>query len=259
MNKNLDRIEAQLRSLFEKSLLNIFTGNRNTSALIDDVILVMEQNLIEKPDGRTFAPDQFQLHVPSEELLEWQAHQDVLNEIAATIYELGLKNGFYFQATPSVTIHASEDIPAHRVQMQANFTPMKPRIADTAAVTPPRTVVNGTSVPKNAFLIVRGKVNFPLEKPVINIGRHSNNDLVLDDEHVSRHHAQLRAINQHFVIFDLGSTGGLFLNGKPISQATLQAGDVLRISTINLIYIQDTTSANPTTAMPVNINGDDIE
>jgi hypothetical protein len=42
------------------------------------------------------------------------------------------------------------------------------------------------------------------------------------------------------------------LNGKSISQATLQAGDVLRIGTLNLIYIQDSTSANPTSAMPVN-------
>jgi pSer/pThr/pTyr-binding forkhead associated (FHA) protein len=259
MNKNLDRIEAQLRSLFENNLFHLLTGNHNTSALIDDLIQVMDQNLLEKPDGRTFAPDSFQLIVPPDDLLEWQAHQDVLDEIAETIYSLGLKNGFYFQSTPKVTLHASEAVAEHDVQIEAEFTPIKPVISDTAAVESPQKTVNGASVPKNAFLVVRGRENFPLEKTVINIGRHSDNDLVIDDKYVSRHHAQLRAINQHFVIFDLGSTGGILLNGKPISQATLQAGDVLRIGEVNLIYIQDSTSAHPTTAMPVNTGGEDIE
>ena len=53
------------------------------------------------------------------------------------------------------------------------------------------------------ILLLRGNPH-PLIKPVVNIGRHSESDLVIEDLHVSRHHAQLRAISQHYVIFDTG-------------------------------------------------------
>lgn len=72
---------------------------------------------------------------------------------------------------------------------------------------------------------------------------------MLDDLYVSRHHAQIRAINKHYVVFDVGSTGGILLNGKKVSQATLRPGDVLKIGTINLIYIEDVTSEQATTAV----------
>lgn len=252
MNKNLDRIEAQLRSLFEQSLLKLFTGRQSTTTLIDDLVRVMEENLKEREDGKTFAPDVFQLNVSPEALVEWQAHQDVLDDIAASLYELGLKNGFYFQATPAIRVEANTRVPAHAVRIKAGFTPLQPKPANTAAMEAPPQTVNGAQIPDHAFFILQGQHNFPLNKSVINIGRHSDNDLVIEDKYVSRHHAQLRAINQRYVIFDLGSTSGILLNGKSISQATLQAGDVLRIGTLNLIYIQDSTSANPTSAMPVN-------
>jgi pSer/pThr/pTyr-binding forkhead associated (FHA) protein len=106
-------------------------------------------------------------------------------------------------------------------------------------------------IPRNAFLIVGGKTNFPLDTPIINIGRHSDNDLVLADDYVSRHHAQIRAINKRYVVFDVGSTGGIFINGKQITQATLHPGDVLRMGMVNLIYVQDSTSENPTSVVDV--------
>jgi pSer/pThr/pTyr-binding forkhead associated (FHA) protein len=106
-------------------------------------------------------------------------------------------------------------------------------------------------IPQNAFLVIAGKTNFPLTKAVVNIGRHSDNDLILEDQYISRHHAQLRAIDNRYVIFDVGSTGGIFLNNKQISRATLHPGDVLRIGMVNLIYSQDTTAEQPTSAVPV--------
>ncbi len=105
------------------------------------------------------------------------------------------------------------------------------------------------SLPEDAFFIVGGTRNYPLTEPVINIGRHSNNDLVLNDPHVSRHHAQLRAINKRYVIFDIGSIGGTLINDKPITQATLFNGDVVRLGMTNLIYVQANISTSPTTAL----------
>jgi len=62
------------------------------------------------------------------------------------------------------------------------------------------------------------------------IGRRSDNDIVLDDDDVSRHHAVVIDAGGSFVISDLRSTNGVQVQGRRIrSSATLSDGDHVRI------------------------------
>lgn len=58
----------------------------------------------------------------------------------------------------------------------------------------------------------------------INIGRASDNDIVVAHESMSGHHAQLKLVGNHYILVDLDSTNGTFLEGAPVSQAPLQNG-----------------------------------
>ncbi|MDT9699065.1 FHA domain-containing protein [Streptomyces sp. P17] len=70
----------------------------------------------------------------------------------------------------------------------------------------------------------------PLPTRTVRIGRAADNDLVLDDLVVSRHHAELRALpDGGHEIADLGSHNGTFLNGGPITAAPVLPGDVIGI------------------------------
>lgn len=93
-------------------------------------------------------------------------------------------------------------------------------------------------VPPNAFLIVNSQV-FPLDQEVINIGRSLENHLVIDDPSVSRAHAQLIAIKNHFMVFDQNSTGGTFVNGKRISRTVLNSGDIVSLAAVSMLYVED--------------------
>jgi pSer/pThr/pTyr-binding forkhead associated (FHA) protein len=95
------------------------------------------------------------------------------------------------------------------------------------------------NVPESAFLIVDGVKEFRLRRQVINIGRRLDNDLVVDDPRVSRHHVQLRSIKGRFVLFDLNSSGGTFINGQRASQSILYPGDVISLAGVSLIFGQD--------------------
>jgi pSer/pThr/pTyr-binding forkhead associated (FHA) protein len=86
---------------------------------------------------------------------------------------------------------------------------------------------------------VNGLQVFALEQSVINIGRRPDNHLVIDDPRISRTHAQLRLIKSRFVIFDLDSTGGTFVNGLRVRQSYLFPGDVISLSGVPLVYSQD--------------------
>lgn len=251
MTNNLDRLEAQLRALFEERLIKILTGKSTSNDFINELIRVMRADLEKNPDGVILAPDRYVLEVPPESLAVWQTYQPFLDEMSKQLSDRGTQEGFYFSTSPTIEIIEDENILGDEWQIRAEFSSMNETLPDTAAMDGPELIPEGDLVPANAFLVVGGKTNFPLQTVVVNIGRHSDNDLIIEDHYISRHHVQLRAINRHYVIFDVGSTGGILLNGKPVTQATLHPGDVIRIGMTHLIFVQDTTGDLPTTALPL--------
>lgn len=78
---------------------------------------------------------------------------------------------------------------------------------------------------------------FPLTKEVITIGRGSGNDIVLPDPRVSRQHAEIRRQDDEFIITDLGSTNGTFVNGVRIEEPQpLRRGDRIEIGTTAFLF-----------------------
>jgi predicted component of type VI protein secretion system len=76
---------------------------------------------------------------------------------------------------------------------------------------------------------VPGKI-FELVKDVLTIGRDVNNDVVINDAEVSRNHARLTAQAGGYLIEDLASTNGTFVNGQRlIGPKLLNAGDVVAL------------------------------
>jgi pSer/pThr/pTyr-binding forkhead associated (FHA) protein len=69
-----------------------------------------------------------------------------------------------------------------------------------------------------------------LSDKAIRIGRTPDNDLVVSDLDLSRHHAELRkSPSGSYEIIDLGSHNGTFVNGKRVSRATLTDQDTISI------------------------------
>ena len=47
-------------------------------------------------------------------------------------------------------------------------------------------------------------------------------------------------IRDHFVLFDVGSSGGTYVNGQRISQGLLYPGDIISLAGIDLVFMQGT-------------------
>ena len=79
---------------------------------------------------------------------------------------------------------------------------------------------------------------YRIEKPVVNIGRQLTNDIIVEDKRVSRYHAQIKyQSNGQFMIFDLGSTNGITINGTPhLRQHTLRSGDRFTIGSYDFYF-----------------------
>jgi len=92
------------------------------------------------------------------------------------------------------------------------------------------------AIPEHAFLIIEGVKVQPLLETVINIGRKLENHVVIDDPRISRVHAQLRVIKGQYVLFDLDSKGGTFVNGQRTSQTILYSGDMISLAGVTLVF-----------------------
>ena len=87
-----------------------------------------------------------------------------------------------------------------------------------------------------AYQPVRGKP-MQLMKPVIHIGRHLTNDIVVNDKRVSRHHAEMRYEHGQFVLYDLGSTNGVGINGVLTRQPVpLKNNDIISVGSHDYVF-----------------------
>lgn len=92
-----------------------------------------------------------------------------------------------------------------------------------------------------ALLVVGGELNgslFDLVGSSVSVGRSADNTIPLDFNGISRYHFKLNADGAEFILEDLGSKNGTFLNNKKVEGSTkLNKGDIIKIGAIALKYL----------------------
>lgn len=89
-----------------------------------------------------------------------------------------------------------------------------------------------------------GRVFTLSEMAATSLGRAKMNDIVLEDISVSSEHCRIRPENGAFVVHDLKSTNGTYINEKKIAHQPLVAGDTLKLGETSLQFRLDHQRAN---------------
>ncbi len=187
------------------------------------------------------APTLFVLRLPEAYADAFHHNRGLGDELAQALHEVGKRMGLAFPVIPNVRVDADPRLEANAFDVRAELV-----LPDTLRGVPwPRP---DEEPPRGAYLLVGDGRVFPLRQGVVHIGRRSDNDLVLADPRVSRRHAQLRLRRGYYMLFDLGSTGGTYVNGKPITQTVLYPGDQIRFAGMLVTYGQRST--RPLTEAP---------
>ncbi len=81
---------------------------------------------------------------------------------------------------------------------------------------------------------------WPLDRPLMNIGRAPDNEIQLDAQVVSRRHAALEKAGPGWQLRDLGTVNGTYLNGARIEgTAPLKEGDTIQIGSFSMVVGDD--------------------
>ncbi len=102
-------------------------------------------------------------------------------------------------------------------------------------------IVMVDSPPTTGMLVVRqgpkAGSRIALDASQIQIGRHPESDIFLDDITVSRRHAEILREGSGHDVVDVGSLNGTYVNRKRVDRSPLSDGDEVQIGKFKLVYV----------------------
>jgi hypothetical protein len=116
---------------------------------------------------------------------------------------------------------------------------MKPNLSQTIVHNPipieiQKTAIASSNVPTLKIVSVNGIQHHRIEKLPLTLGRESYNDIIIQDNSVSKKHAELVFENGYFYLIDLDSTNGLIVNGQKFSKIQLKENEKVYLGNATL-------------------------
>jgi len=247
MNTNhIARFEDVVQRLVEGTFARLFAGRLRPLEVANALAHAMEDRAIPGPGSSLLAPNHYGVALNPADYGAMLAQQPQLaDDLARHLFDLAQQAGFVLADLPLVNLNAQPGVPLHQARVTARW--LAPESDHTLQMPlPTRTALDDQALPTCPFLILEGQRHLALTHAAVSLGRSLDNEIIVDDARVSRHHAQLRRRYDRYVIYDLGSTGGTTVNGYPVQECVLEAGDVISLAGVEIIYGEDTPT--PTAA-----------
>src|SRR5918997_2987310 len=94
---------------------------------------------------------------------------------------------------------------------------------------------------------------FELGEEVLSVGRDSTNDVRLADSLLSRRHCRVERAGERFLLTDLESLNGTFVNGRPVREHTLADGDRVTVGESCFVFLSGEGEPEPGPSNPVTL------
>jgi hypothetical protein len=214
----LARLERALERIVEGSIAGVFRlrvqpaeiGRRLERAMLDGRVTSV---------GTSLAPNLYEVRLHPEDAAAFAGWDEALSrEMETWLAELAFARGL--STVGPIQVHLVEDASVSRRAVRAEG-----RFAGGAAPAAKSRPDRGLPRPLRLLPIEPGAPHLSLRSSPVTVGRAEDNDLVLADPQVSRHHARLEPDSQGWRAVDLGSTNGTWVNGIRLNAATIAVGD----------------------------------
>jgi Protein of unknown function (DUF3662)/FHA domain len=243
----LKNIEKRMESLVEGVFGRAFRRQIHPVEIAKALTKQMDEGRMVSI-SRTYAPNDFTVHLSEEDTESIRAYQDALRDELIQYASTHAENKDYHLMTPPrVRFETEDSLRFGEFGITAKLTGGDgPREKGAPQDTSGQTrifrtddtggVAQGTSaispehhgLAREVVEVVTKDGSFPLEgRGPWTVGRSQDNDIVIPDPNVSRKHARLSRADNGYVVEDLGSTNGTLLDGAPIDRERIESGDEL--------------------------------
>ena len=244
------RFEALAERLVEGTFARLFAGRLSPLEVATHLTRAMEDYQTLSPDGTAQAPTHYWVYLHPDDCNALAAEQPMLEkELGRHVAGLAAQADLALEVTPVVYVLPDEEMGPHEIRVVARWileeaTEVEKTREMEASQEQAEAEVTITP-PGRPFLILEGHRHVNLLQPVVSIGRALDNDVIIEDSRISRHHAQLRRRYGRYVLYDLGSSGGTQINGYPVEECVLHSGDVISFADVQVIYGEDPPTPIP--------------
>ncbi len=175
--------------------------------------------------SKIYIPNEYTIRLSPADFAAFADFQDKLvNELKAYLDKRRKEKNYALMGTLSVVLMEDTALPLGRAEVEARL------------VTPSQ--MENSEATASVSLIIDGEEaeTVFLGPDRVTIGRLESNEISVPDPGISRHHADIHLEDRRFILTDLGTTNGTFLNGKRIAEAELKDGDRISIGKVSLIF-----------------------
>src|SRR5712692_8932151 len=247
----LARFERLMEDAVEGSLRRVFPTTIQPVQLAKAAARAMEEAQVIGLHGAE-VPNSYRLRLASADLQRFADYTATMSrELSRYLVAYARERGLRPIAEPRVELLEDPSVRPGSVRADARFVDLAParateletavegtrrlRLADLASARP-----SGPAASERALWITdRAGLRFALEPPlgVVRVGRATDNEIAIDNQNVSRYHAQLRWVESSWLVYDLDSTNGTFVDGQRVDTAqpkAVAAGATLRLGDYDL-------------------------
>lgn len=238
---SLKDIEKRLESFFEGVFVKGFKTSVQPVELAKKLIKEMDSHKTISV-GKVYVPNEYTVAVSMQDVKSVKSFESVLvGDLADYLMDHAKDQRYTLTETPRIEIEANEGLSLGEIKISSRLTATEePDMKDQTQLIPPEEIKKEEiSLGRPACLIFRTEaetLTFPLLKKTAVLGRLHTNDIVLEDPNVSRVHAEIKREDNHFTLYDLGSTNGTYVNGKPQKKWILQNGDIINLGETELLF-----------------------
>lgn len=236
MKQILEYLENRIQALVERSI-HLIPGQYYQTLTID-IIHGLRDRISYAIGNDEDIPNIFSIYVHPTDFAALQIEPQWLTDVKKIIVDAVSESHHNLPGEISIELIADEEVQRQKYRLES-FS-VRSVIEQTSALK----VEVVTKFPphqteKNSYLLMQDQSVFTLGRGILQIGRRKDNNIVIEHPTISRNHAQIRYIRGQYIIFDLNSTSGTYVNGIKIRQAVLQPGDVITLAGFSLIYIEE--------------------
>ena len=246
----LTALERFLERLVERPIGRLFRAPIEPEQLRRRVERAMEEGR-HGVGGRTRVPDRYRILLQPDDLAaflrRYPAPEPGLREAA---HAYARQRGWLLRERPLVTLHPSGGVARGDIVVTAAISddarPMDP--AASGGARDRRSSLEATAILPPAVLgevaLLVSSHGRPARRvaiagAVLRIGRAVDNEVVLPDERVSRHHGLITVAHGSLVYRDLASANGSYLRGQRVTEVALGPGDELTLGSTSLRLVPD--------------------
>ena len=214
----LKRIEQKLEKLVEGTFTRAFPSSVKPIELGKRVRRVLEDKKTIGVQGQIIIPNRYVISLSPKDLENIESIQEsIQREISSSIRDHANDENYHFQGTLTVEILSNSSLKTGSIEVDGLFEENKGGF-------PP-----GSLIDENGERLI-------ITEQKLSIGRDKESTMQVVDVEVSRNHAEIRLLNTSFVLIDLQSTNGTFVNGQRVQEHTLQNFDQIKIGSTILLF-----------------------